>query len=77
MVVVAASLGGLQALKRILSSLPTDLPASVLVVLHIGAWRSLLPEILQADWLLPVMHAQDCQPTARATSMWRRPTGTC
>ena len=66
-VVVAASLGGLQALRTVLSSLPTDLPASIFVVVHIGAWPSLLPEIFQTDCLLPVMHAQDGQPIALAT----------
>ncbi|WP_128593986.1 chemotaxis protein CheB [Paraburkholderia kirstenboschensis] len=49
-------------MEKILSSLPADLPASVFVVMHIGAWPSLLPEVLQADCLLPVMHARDRQP---------------
>lgn len=46
-VVVAASAGGLQPLRRMLSQLPADLPAAVLAVLHIPATggRS-LPRIL-------------------------------
>ncbi|CAL8481346.1 chemotaxis protein CheB [Caballeronia sp. S22] len=66
-VVVAASLGGLQALRTILSSLPADFPASIFIVMHIGAWPSQLPEILQADCPLPVLHALDGQPIAKAT----------
>ncbi|MBC8751799.1 MULTISPECIES: chemotaxis protein CheB [Paraburkholderia] len=66
-VVVAASLGGLLALKKIMSLLPSDLPASVFVVMHIGALPSVLPEILQADCPLPVMHACDGQPIAPST----------
>ena len=66
-VVVAASVGGLQALRKLLSSLPADLPASIFIVIHIGAWPSQLPEILQADCQLPVLHAQDGQPIAKAT----------
>ncbi|EDT08201.1 CheB methylesterase [Paraburkholderia graminis C4D1M] len=66
-VVVAASLGGLQGLRRILSSLPGDLPASVFVVMHIGAWPSLLPQILQTDCPLPVLHAEDSQLIAKST----------
>jgi two-component system chemotaxis response regulator CheB len=57
-VVIAASMGGLQAFKRIVSSLPADLPASVFLVMHVGAWPSQLPAILQADSALPShMHA--------------------
>ncbi len=46
-VVVAASAGGLIPLRRLLSLLPADLPASVLVVLHIPATGGhALPRIL-------------------------------
>ncbi|GGD69992.1 chemotaxis protein CheB [Caballeronia grimmiae] len=37
-VVVAASLGGLQALQAIVSALPADFPASIFIVMHIGTW---------------------------------------
>jgi two-component system chemotaxis response regulator CheB len=55
-VVVAASLGGLQALKAIVSTLPADLPASLFIVMHIGTWPSRLPELLAAESSLPVVH---------------------
>jgi two-component system chemotaxis response regulator CheB len=55
-VVVAASLGGLQALQAIVSALPADFPASMFIVMHIGTWPSQLPELLAAASRLPVVH---------------------
>lgn len=48
-------------MTSITSALPADLPATVLIVMHIGARRSLLPEILQKRCPLPVRHAEDCE----------------
>jgi two-component system chemotaxis response regulator CheB len=64
---MATSLGGLKALQTIVSSLPPDFPASVLIVMHIGAWPSQLPSILQAESRMPVVHARDGQATERTT----------
>lgn len=61
-VVIGGSAGAIQALKRILPSLPQDFPAAVLVVVHIGATSSLLPEILQNRSAMPVRHATDGEP---------------
>lgn len=58
-VAVGTSLGGLDALRRLLSSLPADFTAPVLIVMHIGAYRSLLPELLTPICPLPVVHAMD------------------
>jgi two-component system chemotaxis response regulator CheB len=58
-VVVAASQGGLDALKTTVAKLPVDLPASIFVVLHIGPWPSGLPDLLSAEHRLPVVHASD------------------
>jgi len=55
-VVVAASLGGLQALQAIVSTLPADFPASMFIVMHIGTWPSRLPELLAPGSRLPVVH---------------------
>lgn len=59
-IVVAASAGGLQPLRTMLSKLPADLPAAVLVVLHVPAsgGRS-LPRILDRSGPLPAAGAVD------------------
>jgi two-component system chemotaxis response regulator CheB len=47
LVVIGASAGGLAPLRSITSALPADLPATVLVVMHVSSTaRSVLPEIL-------------------------------
>ena len=59
LVVIASSLGGIQALRHILSHLPADLPASVVVVQHLEPGRrSRLAEVLGMVSALPVCEAQ-------------------
>jgi two-component system chemotaxis response regulator CheB len=58
-IVIGASTGGLNALKKIFSALPADLPAPIFVVLHIGPSESILPKILGMHSKLPVVHATD------------------
>ena len=57
LVVIGASHGGLSVLKTILSALPKDFPAPVLVAMHVGAYNSRLPALLQAVSPMPVKHA--------------------
>lgn len=45
-VVIGTSQGGVEALHSLISGLPSDFPAPILVVLHIGASESSLPSIL-------------------------------
>jgi two-component system chemotaxis response regulator CheB len=45
-VVIAASAGGLQPLRRIVAALPVPCAAAVFVALHIGPHPSLLPSLL-------------------------------
>jgi len=57
-IVVGASAGGVQALTELVNGLAPDLPAAVLIVLHVSAdVPSYLPSILSRDARLPVAHA--------------------
>lgn len=48
-IVIGASAGGVDTLKRLVIGLPVGLPAAVFITMHIPAWReSALPEILLA-----------------------------
>lgn len=60
-IVVATSTGGLAALNTLVSAWPADLPASVFVVMHVGAQPSILPAILQRSCALRVQHAENEQ----------------
>jgi two-component system chemotaxis response regulator CheB len=56
-VVLGASAGGVESLRRVVSTMPADFPCAVLVVLHIGASQpSTLPEILSRAGPLPACH---------------------
>jgi two-component system chemotaxis response regulator CheB len=56
---IAASAGGVEALRRVVADLPAELPAAICVVLHIPATgRSLLAPILDRDAAMPVVLAQ-------------------
>jgi two-component system chemotaxis response regulator CheB len=58
-VVVGASAGGVEALSRMAASLPEDLRAALLVVLHLSSdGTSLLPSILSRQGPLPATHAR-------------------
>ena len=60
---IGASAGGIEPLTGIVERLPADLPAPVLVVVHIPPdAESRLPEILQRHSPLRVRHAVDGEP---------------
>jgi two-component system chemotaxis response regulator CheB len=65
-IVIGASSGGVDALRVLLPSLPIDLPASVFVVLHVGA-RSHLAEILGEIAPLRVVRAASGAPVEYRT----------
>lgn len=65
-IVIGASAGGVDAIPKLLGSLPADLPASVFVVLHIPAQgRDLMPQIIRRNALLSVAHGVDGESVRR------------
>jgi two-component system chemotaxis response regulator CheB len=59
-VVIGASAGGVEALSRLVSALPADLPASVFITIHFPSQGiSVLPRILARAGKLEVEHAED------------------
>ncbi|MEN3358276.1 MAG: two-component system, chemotaxis family, protein-glutamate methylesterase/glutaminase [Mycobacteriales bacterium] len=62
LVVVAASAGGVEALRTLAAGLPDGFPAAVAVVLHVSAQGSVLPAILGRAGPLPTAHAMHGEP---------------
>jgi len=59
-VAIASSAGGLTALTGVLSALPADFPAAIVVVQHLDPrHRSLMAEILNRRTQLPVKQAEE------------------
>jgi len=62
-VVMGGSAGGVEAMQRIVSAFPADLPAAVFVVVHTAAgYESALPEILSRRGALKATHALHGEP---------------
>lgn len=60
LIVVGASAGAVEVLSQLLPSLAPEMPAVVLVVVHVPADRpSALPEVLSGRSALPVLEAED------------------
>lgn len=61
-VAIGASAGGVEALKDLVSGLPADFPAPILIVLHVSPFgTSMLPRILSRAGALPAIHPTDGQ----------------
>lgn len=61
LVVIGASAGGVSALLELCGALPPNLPAAVLIVLHIGTNPSVLPMLLASRGHNRAVHAEDGQ----------------
>lgn len=67
-VVIGASAGGVEALQYLFRSLPPDLPAVFLVVLHIPPYTpSALNAVLSRETSMPVLSVTEDQPLEAAT----------
>jgi two-component system chemotaxis response regulator CheB len=62
LVVIGASLGGVSALQRIAADLPASFAVPVLIVLHIGANSSPLPDLLAAAGPNTASYAHNGEP---------------
>lgn len=58
-VVIGASTGGLDAVRRITEALPRNCGAAVFLTMHIGAHRNFLPEILNWHGKLPAIFGEE------------------
>jgi two-component system, chemotaxis family, protein-glutamate methylesterase/glutaminase len=62
-IVVGASAGGVEALAKLVSGLPADLPAALFIVHHFPPHSiSVLPQILGRSGPLPAAHARSGEP---------------
>jgi two-component system chemotaxis response regulator CheB len=60
--VIGASAGGVEALKRIAAGLPPDLPAAIMITMHLkGDFHSVLAQIIADAGPLPAGFASDYQ----------------
>ena len=64
-VVIGASAGGMEALQKLVSRLPADIPASLFIVWHLSpGLKSILPAVLNKHGPVPALHPEDGDPIA-------------
>lgn len=72
-IVIGASAGGVEALRTLVADLPGDLPAAVLVVLHVPSYGgSVLPGILSRSGPLPARPPAHREPLSESV-IWVAP----
>ncbi|PND25956.1 chemotaxis protein CheB [Sinorhizobium sp. M4_45] len=65
-IAIGGSLGAVAAMKHLLGNLPSDFPATVFVVIHVGArGKDLLADIFDANTRIPVTTAVDGEQVER------------
>ena len=64
-VAIGGSAGAFSPLREIVAEFPTDLPAAVLIVFHVGPGPSILPSLLNETGKLPARFAQDGEPAEK------------
>ena len=64
-IAVGASAGGVAALEKLLSRVPADLPAAILITEHLFDFKSMLVEVLSRKACLPVSFARHGQALER------------
>ncbi|MBT2322324.1 chemotaxis protein CheB [Variovorax paradoxus] len=67
LIVIGASVGGVNAMLGLAAALPPDFPAPILFVQHIGAHPSRLPELVSAQGPNPAVAPQDGEVPAAGT----------
>ncbi len=73
-IAIAASSGGLKAITEVVSRLPSDLPAAIMIVQHISPQsESYLAEILSRSTSLKVKQAEDGERFIKGTIYTARP----
>lgn len=73
-IVIGASAGGVDALKKLAAGFPKDLPAAIFVILHLPpTGRSFLPQLLSEAGPLPAVEPANGDPIERGHIYLARP----
>ena len=71
-IAIGTSSGGVDTLRTLVSRLPSDLQATIAIVLHVGAHDSFLPSLLSSAYRFMQYMQGTARPTCQAKSTWPR-----